>query len=378
MTPQRTSTSAIELHRLLALSRDLLQTADFGSALAYIGPAIRDLLASDGAFLLMSMGGHDHGVEFDRNGAAHPARKESFLYQYARQAMDKASMFLLAAAEPGGVAAQAGNLSAGGIASMLAVTFPQVNPLGVLLVFWHKKKREPFLARRVALMQQLTELICASAGSLDSRGGLERQVSAQTDEIAEITEEHVQEMQRRDRVEAEMYRISTTDVMTGLKNRRGFFLQAEQSFKVAQRRRLISAVIFADVDGLKAVNDTLGHAVGDQLIRDSARIFQAAFRASDVVARFGGDEFVAFTLDASQPEAILARIQENIDAFNQHASRPYQVAVSTGIVQCDPASALSLADHLLMADKQMYAQKTQQHHFMPSRPVPSPTDLPRH
>jgi GGDEF domain-containing protein len=63
-----------------------------------------------------------------------------------------------------------------------------------------------------------------------------------------------------------------------------------------------------------------------------------------------------FTLGSTQPQVILARIQENIEALRQ-SSLPYQISFSTGIVQCDPSSDLTLSDYLALADKQMYEQK---------------------
>ena len=362
MMPQRSRVNAAKLLRLLAFSRDLLQTPDFESALKLIGAAVYDVLAPDGALLLVSMGGHEHRIEFDRHGVVRTAHTDAFLLRHIRQAMKSDRALVLTEADSNGDAlvALAHDFSAARVASVLAVNFPPLKPAGALLVFWNRKMREQFLTGRVSLLQQLAELIGASFGSLDWHSELQKQALAQT-------AEHAQEMQRRDLLEAEMHRISITDVMTGLKNRRGFFLQAEQSFKVAKRKKLVSAVIFADVDGLKAVNDKLGHDVGDQLIRDSARILDNAFRASDVVARLGGDEFAAFTFDDTQPGAILARISENIATFNRNSSRPYQVAFSTGIAQCDPASGLSLLDYLLTADKQMYIQKAKQHRFSPAR-----------
>lgn len=116
-------------------------------------------------------------------------------------------------------------------------------------------------------------------------------------------------------------------------------------------------MIFADIDGLKAVNDELGHDAGDHLIQDAAHILQSSFRDSDVIARLGGDEFAAFTLDSAQPEVILARIHKKTKFYSQSISPPYQISISTGIIQCDPASDLSLSDYLSLADKQMYAQK---------------------
>ena len=116
-------------------------------------------------------------------------------------------------------------------------------------------------------------------------------------------------------------------------------------------------MIYADLDELKTVNDELGHDTGDRLIQDAGQILQASFRDSDVVARLGGDEFAAFTLDAAQPEAILARIQTKIESFRQRSSPPYRISLCIGIVQCNPSSDLTLSDYLSLADKQMYEQK---------------------
>jgi len=119
---------------------------------------------------------------------------------------------------------------------------------------------------------------------------IEGRIAARTEEISESTQKHAKELHRRDQVEEELHRISVTDVMTGMLNRRGFFLNAERSFKVARRQEIPSALIYADLDELKTVNDELGHDAGDRLIQDAGRILQASFRGSDVVARFGRDE----------------------------------------------------------------------------------------
>ncbi len=186
---------------------------------------------------------------------------------------------------------------------------------------------------------------------------IESRIAARNQEITESAQKHAEELHRRDQVEEELHRISVTDVMTGMLNRRGFFLNAEHSFKVARRQEVPGALIYADLDELKAVNDELGHDAGDRLIQDAGRILQASFRNSDVVARFGGDEFAAFTLDATQPNKILARIQSNIKTFRQHSSLPYRISLSIGIVQCNPLSDLTLSDYLSLADKQMYEKK---------------------
>jgi diguanylate cyclase (GGDEF)-like protein len=173
---------------------------------------------------------------------------------------------------------------------------------------------------------------------------------------------HAAELARRDQLEEQMRVESMTDSMTGLTNRRGFFISAEHAFRLARRKGICSAVIFADVDHLKTINDQLGHHVGDALICDAANIFRQSFRDADIVARLGGDEFVAFTLDDERPQAVLARVATNIEAFNAAEPRPYTLSFSTGVVACDPLSKCSLADYLLKADQEMYDRKQTRMH----------------
>jgi diguanylate cyclase (GGDEF)-like protein len=88
--------------------------------------------------------------------------------------------------------------------------------------------------------------------------------------------------------------------MTGLLNRRGFFCMPNGASRGAARDS--ERIDIADVDGLKAVNDELGHDAGDRCIQDSARILQDSFQDGDAVARLGGEEFAAFTLSSTQPQ----------------------------------------------------------------------------
>lgn len=350
------SVSAATLRRLIALARDLLQAPDPGSVLDLAGRAIQELLLADGALLLVVLGDQEFVTEFDRNGLMRPARAATALYRHARQAMDDRTPILLpeVASDP---MRQGNNISAHGTVSLLAFPFPPMKPVGVVAAFWHRRGRQPQLTEQISTLRYIGELTAAALGNVGFRQVLEGRVVAQTREIAEAAREHAIELQRRDCAEEEINRISVTDVMTGMLNRRGFFQHAERSFKVARRQGIPSALLFADINGLKTVNDELGHDAGDRIIQDAARILQGLFRDSDVVARLGGDEFAAFTLDSTQPQVILARIHEKIEGFRQHSSVPYRISFSIGIVQCDPRSELTLSDYLSLADKQMYEQK---------------------
>jgi len=353
-----TNLNAAGLRRLLALARDLMQAPDLRSTLSLVGPAIHELLATDGAVLLLTLGGVEYGTEFDSRGLMKPVSETTTLYRSARRAMDDHTPILLPdiATDPD---LQAGDLGATEAGSILAIPFPPIKPVCALAAFWRRAMPHQLLAKQISILRAISELMGAAIGNIDFKQDIESQLLDRTNEIAKTKREHATELKRRDRLEEEIHRLSVTDVMTGLLNRRGFFLHAEQSFKVARRQGLPSALIYVDIDGLKCVNDRFGHDMGDELIQNGSQILRESFRGSDVVARLGGDEFAAFTLDTAQPDVIQARIQENIKKLSETAALPYPISFSIGIVKCDPASDLSLSDYLSLADKQMYAQKQQ-------------------
>ncbi|WP_414570657.1 diguanylate cyclase domain-containing protein [Nostoc sp. CCY 9925] len=174
--------------------------------------------------------------------------------------------------------------------------------------------------------------------------------------IAQI--ELIQEIQNRKQAEIEGRQLSLTDELTGLHNRRGFFLLAEQQLKIAQRMKLLCWVIFIDLDGLKQINDTLGHDIGDALIVDAGRLLKQSFRKSDIVARLGGDEFIVFISSYfKDADSIQTHLQTNIASFNQHQNRSYQISMSMGIQRYSPEINMSLEQLVARSDELMYAHK---------------------
>ena len=166
------------------------------------------------------------------------------------------------------------------------------------------------------------------------------------------------EIEERLKAEAEVRRLSLTDELTGLLNRRGFFLMATRQLKISRRTATPCCLLFADVDGLKRVNDTLGHAAGDRLINDTAQILQCSFREADILARFAGDEFaVLIPLCVCENRDIQDRLQENIEHFNRQHQRQYEVSISFGLIQCSLDSNVSLEQLITQADNRMYEHK---------------------
>ena len=148
---------------------------------------------------------------------------------------------------------------------------------------------------------------------------------------------------------------SIFDELTGLHNRRGFMSFAKQHIKVANRSQWGMILFYADLDNLKWINDSFGHGEGDQAIATMATMIKEIFRDSDIVARVGGDEFVALALDAdlSFVKNILKRLNEKKKAN----SLLYSLSLSVGFAYYDPQSPCSIEELMDKADKSMYVNK---------------------
>ena len=120
------------------------------------------------------------------------------------------------------------------------------------------------------------------------------------------------------------------------------------------------AILFADLDGLKKINDTLGHEQGDRAIRTFAEVLRNTLRTTDVTARLGGDEVVALLYDVTPDHsaAIEARLREAIAARNAAPGAPFELGASVGFALSDADDkSTSLEDLMQRADEAMYARK---------------------
>jgi two-component system, cell cycle response regulator len=154
--------------------------------------------------------------------------------------------------------------------------------------------------------------------------------------------------------------LSLRDELTGLYNRRGFLTLAEHQTKVALRTQTPLFLLFADFDGLKFINDSYGHAMGDKALVATANILQSTYRQADLIARLGGDEFVMLLVCSATDcaAAILERLQEHLCVYNDATENcPFQVSLSVGFSWFDPRYPLPLEDLIKEADEMMYAQK---------------------
>jgi len=169
---------------------------------------------------------------------------------------------------------------------------------------------------------------------------------------------HRRELAMRRRNER-LARQSLLDELTGVANRRGFFAFAEPALTVARRNGEQLALFFADLDGLKAINDSHGHSAGDRALQEAARLLRITFRDSDVVGRVGGDEFLVLArLAHPEDVAILRqRVGDAFAEFNRSNVLPFEIALSIGAVTVDSQATSVIETLVASADEAMYAEK---------------------
>ena len=156
----------------------------------------------------------------------------------------------------------------------------------------------------------------------------------------------------------QLQELSVTDELTGLANRRGFMMLAEQQRKLVRRGHSM-VLLYMDLNDFKSINDSLGHSAGDDALVETARVLSACVRESDILARMGGDEFAALLVDSEVVFAEQAplRVQAAFNRRNAGKSTPYDLSISCGSAPYLADEPVSLEQLIARADELMYAQK---------------------
>lgn len=188
--------------------------------------------------------------------------------------------------------------------------------------------------------------------------------------FARLIAEHVEReqlLQQLQQANNELSRQALSDPLTGLPNRRALMLELHRLFSLLKRTGHPLLISFIDLDGFKAINDTHGHDAGDLLLQTMAQQLAGALRSGDLLARVGGDEFVAVGMGPLSGEEtveaavhcfqrrLFAQSQVQLPLASQVLNYP---GASVGVVAVDPAS-ISIDDALRQADVCMYAVKRQ-------------------
>jgi diguanylate cyclase (GGDEF)-like protein len=172
----------------------------------------------------------------------------------------------------------------------------------------------------------------------------------------------IRDQRERLRTEAKIHELAYTDALTGIANRARFFDQL--ALHTASRRAADRpcAVMMIDLDRFKYVNDTLGHAAGDIILRMVAERLRSTLRESDVVARLGGDEFAIMQVAADEPEAAFALAARIVAVVESRPfmvnGQPIHLGASVGVALC-PGDGEDPADLMQKADLALYAAKAE-------------------
>lgn len=153
--------------------------------------------------------------------------------------------------------------------------------------------------------------------------------------------------------------LATLDELTNIPNRRGFMMVGQHSLNLCVRQKIPASLVYLDLDNFKPVNDTFGHAEGDNVLTTFANQISAVCRDSDLYARMGGDEFVILFINTTNDAAedIIVRLQQSLKKYNQKANREYDIEFSFGIVDFDPDKHNSIEVLLEDGDSLMYEHK---------------------
>jgi len=159
--------------------------------------------------------------------------------------------------------------------------------------------------------------------------------------------------------EHDLRTLLATDELTGLHNRRGFLIAAGQEIKHTHRMGCGCALLFFDLDNMKKINDTHGHSRGDSALKTVARIMRETFRESDIIARWGGDEFAVLAVDVPQGcvPILLQRFHTAMENVPQDVDNPYRLSLSVGVAEFNPYDPKALDALVAIADIRMYEHK---------------------
>jgi diguanylate cyclase (GGDEF)-like protein len=204
------------------------------------------------------------------------------------------------------------------------------------------------------------QVIAANDALSRANNSLEKNVAERTALLLGLYQKLRAEMAVREEADARSLYLAYHDSLTGLANRLLFKEQLENVLKDTLEGPKPVAVLFVDLDGFKAINDTLGHSIGDQLLKSIAIRIRDILPANGRVARLGGDEFAILQISAEQPSAAIALAQQIIDAVGlPSAIEGYDVTVSASVgIAVANSDSMSAEVFLKSADIAMYSAKS--------------------
>ena len=154
-------------------------------------------------------------------------------------------------------------------------------------------------------------------------------------------------------------KLYTQDTFSGIYNRNGFVKATKDIYADCVKNNRSVMLMFIDLDGLKTINDTYGHDIGDLAISSIAGVLRSVCKQGEIYCRFGGDEFIVFSADSNEElgKDLTKRIQDAIEVVNDSMANPFSLSASIGFTIAEPRPGEDLFRFVTAADKVMYEQK---------------------
>ena len=232
---------------------------------------------------------------------------------------------------------------------------PGVSGLGLISAVRNQEEYSDVYAVMLTAREDLETKVAALRLGFDdclSKSASQEEIAAKINAARRLVLRH----KHLDETVRELYGLATRDELTGLFNRRFFFAEAE---RLLEEGAVVNLVFF-DLDEFKRINDSLGHLAGDRILRDIGGLFLRGTRHEDLIARYGGDEFVMLVtgLDPPQVEHLSTRMAADIQAVQwTFGTETFSVGVTTGIACSTLLDRPTVAQLLSAGDRDLYKNK---------------------
>lgn len=241
------------------------------------------------------------------------------------------------------------------IKSMAVLPIGMEQPIGAIGIYWSEIYQPN--GEIISLLQLLADMTMNSMKNVQKYVEISKQLSDRTTAL-EITNHTLQEeIQNRKTLAAKINQISQSDDLTGLYNKRGFFLLAEQQLRLANRTHNTITIIFIKIMALTEIKSTWGEDFADDAIITTARLLKTSFRNTDSIARLHDGEFVILAQGvASDPncDSIYQRLEKTFNQFNDSRKYPFKLTIQLGFQPYDSQQNLPLDDLITLAQVHIY------------------------
>jgi len=187
------------------------------------------------------------------------------------------------------------------------------------------------------------------------------EIEKQTDHLTKANYRLIKQTEELQEIKQQLTVEATTDMLSGLYNRRYFFEASSKSFYTAIRYKQSLSILMLDIDNFKKVNDTYGHMIGDSVIRICSNILKKLSRVSDIIARYGGEEFIIILPETNLEEALLLaqRIREEVQHkdIDLNDENQIHITISIGVSQLDNENDTTIEESIQRSDDALYSAK---------------------